>query len=80
MKISLFLDFLKYICILSCMRGQNNKVILKFTKFLRYFQKKKNFKNFWGCPGPLGHQVALPLFLLSIKVKSLKSHCMKISY
>ena len=48
MKISLFLDFLKYICILSCMRGQNDKVILKFTKFLRYFQKKKNSKIFGG--------------------------------
>ena len=52
MKISLFLDFLKYICILSCMRGQNDKVILKFTKFLRYFQKKKISKIFGGAQAP----------------------------
>ena len=38
------------------MRGQNDKVILKFTKFLGYFQKKK-FKNWGGgVQAPLGHQ------------------------
>ena len=36
------------------MRGQNDKVILKFTKFLGYFQKKIIFfKNFGGPRPPL---------------------------
>ena len=32
MKIMFFLDFLKYICILSSMGDQNDKVIYKFPK------------------------------------------------
>ena len=52
-KLYLFLDFLKYVCILLLsIDGQNDKVIWKLSNYLRYFPKKNYFfQKFWG-PGP----------------------------
>ena len=61
LKLYLFLDFLKYVCILLGIDGQNDKVIWKLSNYLRYFPKKNYFfQKFWG---GLGHQVAPPLNL-----------------
>ena len=39
-KLYLLLDnFLKYVCILLGIDGQNDKVIWKLSNYLRYFQK-----------------------------------------
>ena len=53
-KSCLFLDFLNYICILSGMGGQNNKVTSKIFKLFRIIPKKyiiNFFKKFWGGGG-----------------------------
>ena len=65
-KLSLFLDFLKYICILSGMRAKMIK-LFKILQILRIFSKKKKifFQKFWGAQALLGHQVALPLIMKS---------------
>ena len=53
LKLYLFLDFLKYVCILLGIDGQNDKVIWKLSNYLRYFPKKNYFfQKFWGGPGP----------------------------
>ena len=53
-KLYLFLDFLKYVCILLGIDGPNNKVIWKLSNYLRYFSKKNYFfQKFWGARPPL---------------------------
>ena len=51
-KLYLFLDFLKYVCILLGIDGPNNKVIWKLSNYLRYFKKKIIFFKNFGGPGP----------------------------
>ena len=70
-KLYLFLDFLKYVCILLGINGQNDKVIWKLSNYLRYFLKKIIifFKIFGGAQAPLGHQVAPPLAIIRLSSK-----------